>query len=61
MEYSAQIEKDRKEAEVMIQELELVKAENANAEQDQFSILESIAVVERDVYQSCRELNDLRM
>lgn len=45
----------------MIQELELVKVENATAEQDQLTILESIAVVERDVYTSCRELGDIRM
>lgn len=45
----------------MIQELELVKVENATAEQDQLTILESIAVIERDVYTSCRELGDIRM
>ena len=45
----------------MIQELELVKVENATAEQDQLTILDSIAVVERDVYTACRELGDVRM
>lgn len=45
----------------MIQELELVKVENANAEADQLTILDSIAVVERDVYTACREQADIRM
>jgi len=61
VEHSGLIEKDRLEAETMVQELELVKAENATAEQDQLAILDSIAVVERDVYAACRELNDTRM
>lgn len=45
----------------MVRELDLVRAENVTAEEDQMAILDSIAVVERDVYGACRELSDLRV
>lgn len=61
VEYSGKIEKDRQEVDAFVNELDLVRAENATAEQDQMAILDSVAVVERDVYAACRELNDLRM
>ena len=61
VEYSKKIETDRQQCETMIKELDLVKAENIAAEEDQMKILETIATVERDVYGACRELGDLRM
>ena len=61
VEYSGKIEQDRQEVETMVKELDLVRVENVTAEEDQMAILDSIAVVERDVYSACRELNDLRM
>ena len=61
VEYSGKIEKDRQEVEQLIGELELVKKENVTAEEDQMNILDSVAVVERDVYSACREMADLRM
>lgn len=50
VEYSAKIDQDRAEAEQMIAELDLVRTENATAEEDQMIILDQICVVERDVY-----------
>lgn len=61
VEYSGKIEQDRQEVETMVKELDLVRVENVTAEEDQMAILDSIAVVERDVYSAYRELNDLRM
>lgn len=61
VECSGRIEQDRYEVGNMVRELELVRAENVTAEDDQMAILDSIAVVERDVYSACRELNDLRV
>lgn len=61
VEYSGKIEQDRQEVETMVKELDLVRVENVTAEEDQMAILDNIAVVERDVYSACRELNDLRM
>jgi chromosome segregation ATPase len=61
VEYSGKIEKDRQEAEGLIKELEVVRAENVTAEEDQMAVLDSIATVERDVYSACHELHELRM
>lgn len=61
VEYSGKIEKDRQEVEVMIKELEMVQSENVTAEDDQMKILDTIALVEKDVYTACRELQDIRM
>lgn len=61
VEYSQKIEHDRQETEAMIKELDLVQMENVTAEDDQMQILDNIAGVERDVYNACRELADLRM
>lgn len=45
----------------MIKELEMAQSENVTAEDDQMKILDSIAMVEKDVYTACREMQDLRM
>lgn len=61
MEQSAIIDKDRLEVEGMIKELDLAKVENEQAEKEQATVMESLSFVQRDVYEACRELHDVRM
>ena len=44
----------------MITELEMVKAENVTAEEEQLTILESISTTEKEVYTAYRELTEVR-
>ena len=45
---------------MLIKELDLLKAENLQVEDEQMKVIEQIAVTERDVVEASRELSDVR-
>lgn len=51
---------DRNEVDMLIKELDLLKAENLQVEDEQMKVIEQIAVTERDVVEASRELSDVR-
>ena len=56
----AQIGEDRSEVDRLIRELDALKSENYNAEEEQIKIIDQITMTERDVAQASGELAGLR-
>ena len=54
------IAQDRNESDVLIKELDQLRTENLQVEDEQVKVIELIAVTERDVMQASNELADLR-
>lgn len=54
------ISQDRQEVDRLIRELDVVKQENLQAEEEQIKLLEMVAVTESDYISKSSELNGLR-
>jgi hypothetical protein len=56
----ARIGQDRTEVDRLIRELDIVKSDNASAEDEQIKLLEMVAVTESEYIAKSSELNSLR-
>lgn len=54
------ITQDRQEVDILIRELDQLKTENGQVEDEQIKVIDLIVVTERDVAAASQELADLR-